>query len=427
MRALLPILALLLACRPFADAPPRGHGGPDARARQEPQPTPRPVPGFPAPPPPPSRGGPRPIEFWYLEAVTRDGSLALLRNTPPHGSAAAPRLRLVDVDRGAVLEELALEQLARLPRETVSDGGRVLRTVDSALRSTELAAELASMAKLVERFPLGAIDRFAAAPGGRRLAFNAGDWIYVADGQGRGPRRVAARASYGPWFTPDGKRLVFRRIGPSLDGVVSRYDLYSAPADLGAEPRRIDGTGETREPFVLSADGREAIMLAGHPPQIPTCALAVPLAPPHKVRRLACLEGGERQVGHRLSPTGRLVEVVTSRETSEDDPSSVRIDRDGVRRPNKKLAYRLRVLSLADGKVVLDMPHRPMIVLALSDEGLLLRRQNDGSLLLMDAVTREERVLPRSQVPDVGVQARFRGPREILYVQEGLVKRLQLP
>jgi hypothetical protein len=65
-------------------------------------------------------------EFWYLEAVTRDGTQALLR-LMPHGRQAAPRLRLVDVDRGAVVAELPLEALAKLPRQQVPDLGVQVR------------------------------------------------------------------------------------------------------------------------------------------------------------------------------------------------------------------------------------------------------------------------------------------------------------
>jgi hypothetical protein len=423
---ILALLALVLACRPA--------GGGRQQAQEPPAPTPRPQPiGRPAPPPSRSQAaaGPRVAEFWYWEALTRDGTQALLRQTPqrygPGGSRTAPpRLRLVDVDRGTVLEEVALEQLATLPLETISDGGRVLHTVDAALRAPALASELATVAKLAERFPLGALDRFAAAPGARRIAFNAGDWIYVSDTTGGAARRVSPRASYSPWFTPDGRRLLFRRIGPTLDGVVSRYDVHVVPADLRAPPRIVAGTGETHEPFVLSADGREAIVLAGNTPKLKLCAIAIPLAPPHAVRRLACLDGDERLVDHHLSPTGCWLDVTTGRETSEDDPNNFSIGRDGVKRPVKKTAYRRRVFRLADAKVVVD-EQRPGRSLAISDEGLALLRLLDGNLALVDANGRPERLLPRSQLPDVGFQVRFRGPREVLYVDDGMVRRVALP
>jgi hypothetical protein len=401
MRLLLATLAAaMLACtNPLAPA------GPDATAAPM-VPTVQPK----APDLQPAAKAPTAPGFWFFESLTTDGARALVRFISTDGTGSI-RFRVVAVDTNEVVEELELSALARIPYETISDGGKEIRKVDDALQSQELAAELQRAARLLAPFPLGASERIAAAPGAKAVAFNAGDWIYLADERGKVKRRLSNLASYDPWFTPDGKSLLFRRIGRSLDGVVSEYDIYSLPVDLSSEPRRLDPTGETHDPVVLSADGREVFAVSSHAPQIKTCVVAISLAAPQRARRVACLDGDESLSDGVLSTTGRWLAAVTHRETAENDPQSRVQGRDGVMRPTKKLAFRLRVMRVADGKVLIDQPHGAMPV-AINDDGLVVRSTLGGEVLLLDATTGKERRPGRRLGP--ALSARFRNTRELV-------------
>ena len=78
----------------------------------------------------------------------------------------------------------------------------------------------------------------AAENDGVAIAFDAGDWLYIADDTGRVRRRLVEEAAYDPRFTPDGKHLFFRRITGTVD-VFAKYELFVVPSDLSAPPRAL--------------------------------------------------------------------------------------------------------------------------------------------------------------------------------------------
>lgn len=261
---------------------------------------------MPAPPPPPER--------WYFEWLSRDGKRALLRRVD--AMALSPmQTRIVDVDSGAMIEEAPLEELGRLPAATLGGGARAadLAELDETLKAPGFGEDLVDGARLAQSFPFGSYARFSAAPNGAAIAFNAGDWIYVADKKGRVKKRVADEASYDPRFTPDGKHLVFRRASGKVDGVFAKYELFAVPSDLSARPRPLSGTAGARDRFVVDASGKSAIAIASHEPQIKTCALSIGMRPPFAVKRLACLEGREPLVDSVISPNGKWAAVTTER------------------------------------------------------------------------------------------------------------------
>src|SRR4029079_3786690 len=109
---------------------------------------------------------------------------------------------------------------------------------------------LVSNARIASTFPFGSCGRLSAVPEGP-IAFNVGDWIYLADESGRAKKRITRDAAYDPRFTPDGTHILFRRLTARMPGALARYDLHVVPSDLSAAPRALAGTAGTRDRFVV--------------------------------------------------------------------------------------------------------------------------------------------------------------------------------
>ncbi len=350
---------------------------------------------MPAPPPPPER--------WYFEWLSRDGKRALLRRIDAR-ALSAMQSRIIDVDTGAMLEEAPLEELGKLPATTMgsSAAANEIAALDGLLGAPSFGEDLVRGARLAQAFPFGSCARFSAAPNGTAIAFNAGDWIYVADKNGHVKKRVAPEAAYDPRFTPDGKHLLFRRASGKLDGVLAKYELFAVPADLSAQPRPLPGTAGARDRFVIDGDGKTAVAIASHEPQIKTCALSVGLKPPFAVKKLACLDGAEPLVDSILSPKGKYAAMTTQRDRR----------------------WHLRVVALATGKVVLDEPAEiGLVIRAISDDGLLVQSGPRG--VVVDDVRAKSRHRREMDV-DLGHRAFFRSATELVYVRGSSVAVLDV-
>ena len=322
VRALAPLALLPIAAPPLAGC----GGGP---GRTTPTVMPLPVAQEAAPAvaeAPPARPG-----LWHFEWLSPDGRHALLRRIDG-GARSSFDARVVDVDSGADVDEAALEELAKLPTTTIGKNAVDPRVLDALFAAPAFGEDLVRGAQMAYSFPFGSCGRFSAAPKGRTIAFNAGDWLYVADENGKVKKRVADVAAYDPRFTPDGKSLLFRRATGKIDKVLTGYELFVVPADLSQPAHALTGTAGVVDGVVVDEASKFAVAVASHEPQVKTCAVSVSLRAPFGVKRLACLDGGETLVESFLSPHGRWVAAIT---TPRDKPA-------GQRR-----TFRLRVASLA--------------------------------------------------------------------------------
>ncbi len=375
------------------------HPKPAAVAASAPMPPPAPalVAELPVPPTP---------GLWHFEWLSPDGRRALLRRIDG-GARSSFDARVVDVDSGEEVDEAALEELAKLPTTTIGKPAVDLRQLDALFAAPAFGEDLVRGAQLAYAFPFGSCGRFSAAPKGRAIAFNAGDWLYVADEHGQVKKRVADVAAYDPRFTPDGKNLLFRRATGKIDRVLTGYELFVVPADLSAPARALAGTAGVHDSVVVDEASKFAIAVVSHEPQVKTCALSVSLRPPFAVKRLGCLDGGELLVESILSPHGRWVTAVTT--------------------PREKVAgqrrtFRLRVVSLDNGKVLLDEPAQPGLnVRAISDAGVLVQSRF-GETVVIDVPGRIRRV----RTMDVGHRAYFRSASELVFVRGATVAVLDV-
>lgn len=316
--------------------------------------------------------------------------------------------RVVDVESGAMVEEAPLEELGRLPSQTLGGDAKqtdgITTELDAFLRTPAFSADLLEAAQLAGTFPFGSCSRFSAAGTTGAIAFNAGDWIYVADKTGKVKKRLASEASYDPRFTPDGKHLFFRRVSGKIDKVLAKYELFVVPSDLSAPPRALPGTAGARDRFVVDADNKNALAIASHEPQLKTCAISVGLRPPFLTKKLACLDGGEPVVDSVLSPHGKWAAITTQRLQDQK--------------------WHLRVVTLPAGKVVLDEPAESgFVIRAISDEGVLVQSGPRG--MLVDDVQKHTR--RRHDVDlDIGHRGFFRSANELVYVKGASVVVLDL-
>ena len=341
-----------------------------------------------------------PPEHWYFEWLSQDGQRALLRRLdgPARGIL---QTRVVDVDSGATLAEDTFPELGRLPTATIGRRPNEMAELVGMLAAPAFGDDLVRGARMAGDFPFGSCGRLSASPSGGAIAFNAGDWLYVADKSGHVQKRLSAEAAYDPRFTPDGKHLLFRRATGTLDKVRARYELFVVPADLSAPPRVLAGTAGARDRFAVDTEGKVAVAIASQEPHIKTCVLSIALKPPFAVKRLACLEGAEQFVESALSPNGRWA-AVTTQSTSQG-----------------ALAWRLRVVSLATSKVVLDEPAATgMIVRAISDAGLLVQSGARG--VVVDDVPAQTRRTFGEGV-ELGHRGFFRGLNELVVVRGSTV------
>lgn len=342
-------------------------------------------------------------EHWFFEWLSPDGHRALLRRIDARARSTFDA-RVVDVDTGATLEDAVLPELGQLPRTTIGRPPRDLAELAGRLEAPSFGDELVRGARVASTFPFGSCGRFSAAPGGGAIAFNAGDWVYVADKDGRVKNRVAQAASYDPRFTPDGRHLLFRRASGKVDRVLASYELFVVPSDLSAPPRALAGTAGARDRFVLDPERKAAVLVVSHEPQIKTCALSVSLKPPFAVKKLGCLDGGESLVESVLSPNGRYAALTTQRKGA------------------RGTFWRLRVMELDAGKIVLDEPAiAGRSVRAISDAGLLVESGFDGAFVI-DVTKKEQREEPL----DVGHRAFFRGATELVFLRGASVAVVDL-
>jgi hypothetical protein len=340
-------------------------------------------------------------QHWYFEALSADGKRALLRELDP-ASRATFHVRVVDVDSGRDLDEVSLPELARVPSTTLGGRPTDIAHLEWMLASPSFARDIARGAHIARGFPFGACGRLAAGGG---IAFDAGDWLYFADDDGRVRGRVADEAAYDPRFSADGKFVFFRK-ATGTEGLFASYELFAAPSDGSAPPHVIPGTVGLRDRFYADGDRATAIssrlFSAGKNIASETCVVSLGLKPPFATKRLACLD--EQLVEAVVSPKGKWAAISTKKH--RDDAS-------------KRVLWRLRVVSLATGKVVRDEPEPPGLgIRAISDGGLLVQSGTFGAIVT-DVTARSWRTLERH--PDLGHRGFFRNDRELVVLRDGVV------
>lgn|GEM_PF-2552420 len=340
-------------------------------------------------------------DHWYFESLSIDGRRALLRKLDPRNRATF-HVRVVDVDSGRTLEETALPELAKIPASTIGGKPTEIAELEWMLASPAFGRDIIKGSHLAGSFPFGACGRLAAASSGSAIAFDAGDWLYVADDTGRVRRRLADEAAYDPRFTPDGKHLLFRKATGTVD-VFARYELFVVPSDLSAPPRALPGTAGMRDRFVAHPDGQSAFAVASQPRArgaSDTCVVSLSLRPPFAVKKLACVDGSEQLVESVISARGKWAALSTKKKT----------DVDGER----KIQWRLRVVSTATGKVVRDEPEPSGLALrAISDAGLLVQSGALG-IVVTDVPGKKQREIDRPI--DLGYRGFFRNDTDLVYV-----------
>ncbi|MBX3206492.1 MAG: hypothetical protein KF764_15565 [Labilithrix sp.] len=379
-----------------------------------------------APPPKATTTAPRAVEadeHWYFEALSSDGRRALLRQLDPQ-SRATFHIRVVDVDSGRTLEETVLPELAKIPASTIGGKPTELAELEWMLASPAFGRDIIKGSHLAGSFPFGACGRLAAAHGGSAISFDAGDWLYMADDTGRVRRRLVEEAAYDPRFTPDGKHLFFRRSTGTAD-VLAKYELYVVPSDLSAPPRAIAGSAGMRDRFVAHPDGQTAFAVASQsrgPAPLPrargdearraadTCVVSLGLRPPFATKRLACLDGAEQLVESVISPKGKWAALSTKKKTETAG--------------ERRVEWRLRVVSLTSGKVVRDEPEPPgLAVRAISDAGVLVQ-SGAGGIVVTDVPQKTSRAIDRPI--DLGYRGFFRNDADLVYVRGGAVSVLDV-
>jgi hypothetical protein len=340
---------------------------------------------------------------WYFEWLSTDGKRALLRRLDGDARSTL-QTRVVEVDTKRILGEDTFPELGKLPTATIGRRPNEVAELMGQLASPVLADDLVRNAGIAEDFPFGSCGRLSGSPQGGAIAFNAGDWLYLADSRGHVQKRLTKEAAYDPRFTPDGQHLLFRRATGTIDKVRAKYEMFVVPTDLSTAPRPLAGTAGARDRFAVDPGTGVALVVASQEPQIKTCVLSIGLRAPFAVKRLACLEGGEQMVDSTLSPTGRWA-AVTTQKAASDSPSG--------------FAWRLRAVSLATGKVALDEPAEPgLLVRAISDAGLLVQSGARG-VVLDDLETKTRRTLVRPV--ELGHRGFFRNATELVVVRGGSV------
>lgn len=344
-----------------------------------------------------------PPEHWFFEWLSQDGKRALLRRLDGNAPTTL-QTRVVDVDSGTTVAEETFPELARTPHITAGRDDSELGELDRIFAASAFGDDLVRGAKIAGSFPFGSCGRFSAAPSAGSIAFNVGDWIYLADKSGHVKKRLTTDAAYDPRFTPDGKHIIFRRISSMVEGARARYELNVVPSDLSAPPRLLAGTQGARDRFVVDTAGKSAIAVASQEPYAKTCVLSIALKPPFAVKKLACLDGSEPLSESVLSPTGKWAAITT--------------------RGHSAQTWRVRVLSLADGKVVRDQPAEPgMVVRAVSDAGIVVSSGVLGTVV-DDVATDKRRALETDL--DLGHRGFFRSATELVVVRGGTTNVVDL-
>jgi len=373
----------------------------------------------PAPAPPARTAAPREVvadEHWYFEALSSDGRRALLRQLDPKNRATF-HIRVVDVDSGRTLEETALPELAKIPASTIGGKPTELAELEWMLASPAFGRDIIKGSHLAGSFPFGACGRLAATRSGAAIAFDAGDWLYVADDTGRVRRRLVEEAAYDPRFTADGKHLLFRRATGTVD-MFAKYELFVVPSDLSTPPRALPGTAGMRDRFVAHPDGQTAFAVASQsrgPSRsrateasraTDTCVVSLSLRAPFATKKLACLDGAEQLVESVISPKGKWAALSTKKRV---DSGASATDGDA-----RRVQWRLRVVSLTNGKVMRDEPEPPgLAIRAISDSGLLVQSGSHG-IIVTDVPAKQSREIDRPI--DLGYRGFFRNDTDLVYV-----------
>lgn len=90
----------------------------------------------------------------------------------------------------------------------------------------------------------------------------------------------------------------------------------------------------------------------------------------------------------------------------------------------RKLEWRLRVVSTSTGKVVQDEPEPPGLgIRAISDSGLLVQSGALG-IIVTDVATKKQREIERPI--DLGYRGFFRNESALVYVSGGTVRVLDI-
>ncbi len=360
-----------------------------------------------------------PHEHWYFESLSPDGKRALLRELDPEARSVF-HIRVVDVDGKQTLEDITLPELAKIPASTIGGKPTELAALEWMLASPAFGRDVVRGARVAGAFPFGECGRLAAATNGSAIAFDAGDWLYVADEAGRVRRRLVEEAAYDPRFTPDGKYLFFRRATGAVD-VFAKYELFVVPTDLSAPPRALPSTAGTRDRFVMHPAQNEAYAITSQPrghgtPD--TCVVSLSLKPPFAVKKLACLDDGEQLVDSVVSPKGRWAALSTKKRVATSSSGSGSREARGTKPligTATRLEWRLRVVSLATGKVVRDEAEAPGLhIRAISDRGLLVQSGALGTVVT--DVPGDERHPLAGPAVDLGYRGFFRNERELVYV-----------
>jgi hypothetical protein len=345
---------------------------------------------------------------WYFEWLSQDGRRALLRRLDGDARSTL-QTRVVDVDTGRVLAEDTFLELGKLPTATIGRKPNEVAELMGRLAAPAFADDLVRGAGIAEDFPFGACGRLSSAPQRGPIAFNAGDWLYVADPSGHVLKRLTTQAAYDPRFTPDGNNILFRRATGTIDKVRAKYELFVASTDLSSQPKVLAGTAGVRDQFGFDAEAGTAVVVASQEPHIKTCVLSIGLRPPFAVRKLACLDGAEQYVESTLSPNARWA-AITTQKTSKD--------------ASARLEWRLRIVSLATGTIALDQPAEPgLLVRAVSDAGLLVQSGARGTVV-DDVGAKTRRTL--SGAVELGHRGFFRNATELVIVRGGGVAVVDL-
>lgn len=342
---------------------------------------------------------------WYFESLSPDGRRALLRELDLRARSSF-HVRVVDVESGRTIEEADLPELAKIPSTTIGGKPTELAELEWMLASPSFGRDIVKGSHLASSFPFGACGRIAAASTGSSIAFDAGDWLYVADETGRVRRRLVEEAAYDPRFTPDGKHLLFRRATGSVDGVLAKYELFVVPSDLSAPPRALPGTAGMRDRFAATPDGQSAIGIAAQPrarggtPE--TCIVSLALRPPFATKKLACLEGTEQLVESVVSPKGKWAALSTKKKTEASATAPRHVE------------WRLRVVNLTTGKVMQDETETPGLgIRAIGDTGILVQSGALGAVVT-DVPAKKSRTIERPI--DLGYRGYFRSDKELVFV-----------
>lgn len=348
--------------------------------------------------------------LWFIQSVSTDGKHVLLRELTD--DSATQHFRVAAADTDATEADLTLPVISSLPLESLYDGGGT-KPVKLDMSTPGLAEELAKAGKLLGAFPFGAGGRLAAAPDGSHVAFNGGDWIFTAI-DGKVQTRVSAEASYSPWFTPDGKTLLFRRENGLIDGVEGKYELYATSVDGKRAARELVGTAGVFETFALTDHDTLRVLVTSEP-HIKTCVVEIGLASPYRVKQLGCLASHEKVVSCVLSPKGAWLGCSTVSELKQLDPNSVSIHPDGSRTFDHKRQFRLRTMDVATGKVYVDRAQTGTPS-AISDDGLFVIYGDPLTLIDTHDKARE------LAAGNVGLFTHFRNTTELITETGGAIK-----